>query len=279
MGGNFTTIGGVGHNYFVRLNADGTIDPTFNVTVNDFVESIAIQRDGNVIVAGDFTTVNGASHRYLVRVLNNLATESLTVPDLARVQWLRGGSSPETQDVTFEVSTNNGASWNLLGNAVRINGGWLATGLSLPVHGHVRARARVSGESSGLVETVSAFSFPLESWRLKYFGSPDNSGPGANLNDFDGDGIINIVEYGFGLNPTNSASRLPLPQIVGSNVTVEFNEPVGISGISYGAEWSLRLDGTNWTPISDVGTVPQHVFSVPAGTNETLFIRLKMTGP
>ena len=40
-----------------RLNADGTLDPTFDPKANGTVYSIAVQADGNVLLGGNFTTV------------------------------------------------------------------------------------------------------------------------------------------------------------------------------------------------------------------------------
>gem|GEM_PF-6966012 len=98
--------------------------------------------------------------------MNDAATQSLTAPTSNRVQWLRGGSSPEAHRVTFEVSTNGGASYALLGNATRINGGWERTGLTLPIVGQIRARARTVGgshnSSSSFFETVAPFGYQPE---------------------------------------------------------------------------------------------------------------------
>jgi hypothetical protein len=94
--------------------------------------------------------------------LNDPTTQNLTVPSANRIEWLRGGSSPEAQDVAFDLSTDGGATWTALGTGSRITGGWELTGLNLTASGLVRGRARVTGGqnngSSGLVETKVTFS-------------------------------------------------------------------------------------------------------------------------
>lgn len=121
---------------------------------------------------------------------------------------------------------------------------------------------------------------PITDWRQTHFGSPDNSGDGADLNDYEYDGLVNLVEYAFGLNPTlNSAGQLPQGQIVGPNFVLSFTEPVGVTGITYGAEWSTTMASNDWHPITDTGTPPQHTFSVPIGGNQVLLVRLKVTSP
>jgi uncharacterized delta-60 repeat protein len=65
VGGAFTTLGGSGgvpqvtRNYIGRLNADGSVDTSFNPGANSYVWSIALQPDGKILVGGDFTTIGG----------------------------------------------------------------------------------------------------------------------------------------------------------------------------------------------------------------------------
>ncbi len=107
----------------------------------------------------------------------------------------------------------------------------------------------------------------LENWRQIYFGSIANSGNGADLSDTDRDGIGNLLEFDFGLNPTqNSAGQLPRPQKVGGNFVASFTQPAGVSGITYGAEWSTTLLNGSWTPIPDTGAGSTHTFSISIGT-------------
>ena len=120
----------------------------------------------------------------------------------------------------------------------------------------------------------------LQAWRLSSFASINNYGDGADLNDFDNDGLPNLVEFAFGLNPQQSdVGLLPRPQRVADNFVFSFTQPAGVSGITYGAEWSeTLLDGT-WTPLADSGTPPQHTFSVPIALHPQLYMRLKITNP
>ncbi len=68
VGGEFTQVNGAAARYLVRLNADGTTDPGFAVTVDARVRAIAVQPDGAILLAGDFTTVGGESRARLARV-------------------------------------------------------------------------------------------------------------------------------------------------------------------------------------------------------------------
>ena len=64
VSGNFTTLGGGGmgttvRNRIGRLNANGSIDATFNPGANATVWALALQPDGKVLVGGAFTTLGG----------------------------------------------------------------------------------------------------------------------------------------------------------------------------------------------------------------------------
>jgi uncharacterized delta-60 repeat protein len=65
VGGVFTGLGGgtgtTTRNRIGRLNADGTVDATFNPGANGIVYAIAPQPDGKIVVGGDFTGLGGGT--------------------------------------------------------------------------------------------------------------------------------------------------------------------------------------------------------------------------
>jgi hypothetical protein len=63
VGGLFTRIGGAALNRIARLNADGSLDSSFNVGsgANAVIRSMTVQANGRLVIAGNFTTYNGES--------------------------------------------------------------------------------------------------------------------------------------------------------------------------------------------------------------------------
>ncbi|MEO8614051.1 MAG: PQQ-dependent sugar dehydrogenase [Luteolibacter sp.] len=121
---------------------------------------------------------------------------------------------------------------------------------------------------------------PLEAWRQQYFGIPTNTGNAADTFDFDNDGLVNIIEYAFGLSPVSGGSlALPQPQLLAGVYGVSFIQPPGASGITYKAEWSNSLATGSWTLIPDTGTGTNHTFNIPVGSNPRLFLRYIVTVP
>ncbi len=164
IGGQFSSAGGASRVGIARFNTDGTLETAFDAHVGNSLSAVAIQADGKILIGGYFTSVNGSTRNYIARLANNSATQTLSVTSSSRVQWLRSGAAPETQAVSFEVSTNGGTAWNVLGAGVRVVGGWELTGLSLPAVGTIRAHARAacgsSNGSSGLVEQLTSYFLP-----------------------------------------------------------------------------------------------------------------------
>lgn len=140
-----------------RLLPNGTLDTSFNAACDGAeVRAISLRKDGKALIAGWFSSAGGLPRGGIAQLMNDPATESLSITSSSRIQWMRGGSAPEVSEVRFDVSTDGGTNWTTLGNATRITGGWEKTGLSLPSAGQIRARARIhSSHASSLIETVA----------------------------------------------------------------------------------------------------------------------------
>lgn len=67
--GGFTAYNGIAKNGIARLNADGTLDPTFTpgTGLNSYV-SHAVQTDGKILIGGYFTSYNGVAIKHIARL-------------------------------------------------------------------------------------------------------------------------------------------------------------------------------------------------------------------
>ncbi|MBK9628805.1 MAG: T9SS type A sorting domain-containing protein [Flavobacteriales bacterium] len=71
IGGSFTTYNGSAAMRLVRVNANGSIDPSFNTgsgIPNGSVSAIQVQKDGRILVVGSFNQVNGTATGRIVRL-------------------------------------------------------------------------------------------------------------------------------------------------------------------------------------------------------------------
>ncbi|NNM29770.1 MAG: CAP domain-containing protein [Akkermansiaceae bacterium] len=96
---------------------------------------------------------------------------------------------------------------------------------------------------------------------------------GASHLDHDQDGLTNGFEYGFGLDPTDpsDAGSLPAPTMPADNqLELTMTEPAGVSGVTYGAEWTINL--VDWFPMTDSGSGTTHTFLATSPASH-LFVR------
>ena len=70
MGGLFTRLGGARRSGIARLNADGSLDTTFNPVTHKKGHTMALAAlpDGKVLMGGLFTHVNGVERKYIARL-------------------------------------------------------------------------------------------------------------------------------------------------------------------------------------------------------------------
>lgn len=71
VGGDFDQVNGALKRHIIRLNADGSLDTSFNTDVSDVVYSIALQPDGKVLIGGFFSSVDGQTRNRLARLNTN----------------------------------------------------------------------------------------------------------------------------------------------------------------------------------------------------------------
>ncbi len=169
VGGDFRTIGGQVRQSIARLDATTGLADPFDPNVGMplgleeartersvalpstplttptpppvHVSSIAVQRDGKILVGGDFTSIGGQNRKLFARLTNDTAALQNLAVTPATVTWTRGGSSPLLGRVTFESSTDN-VNYNSLGNATAAGSNWILTGLNLPTGQNIYIRAR-----------------------------------------------------------------------------------------------------------------------------------------
>ena len=72
IGGAFTNYNGAESTALVRVNANGSLDTTFNGGNSGFsaahVHAILVQPDGKILVAGNFSAYNGIARRLIIRL-------------------------------------------------------------------------------------------------------------------------------------------------------------------------------------------------------------------
>ncbi|MFL0683614.1 MAG: delta-60 repeat domain-containing protein [Algoriphagus aquaeductus] len=76
--GNFTAYNGSARNRIIRINPDGTLDPTFNIGTgaDGRIWTVALQADGKILIGGDFTLFNGVPRSGIARLNSDGSVDS-----------------------------------------------------------------------------------------------------------------------------------------------------------------------------------------------------------
>lgn len=82
LGGNFTTYNGAAANRLARLNADGTLDATFNTATGAGAAPLgaAVQTDGKIVLGGEFTAYGGTPRNRIARANTNGTNDATFTP-------------------------------------------------------------------------------------------------------------------------------------------------------------------------------------------------------
>ncbi len=73
IGGFFTTYNGISKNYIARLNANGSLDISFDTGTgtDGSIQGIAEQTDDKIIIVGGFTNYTGTARNFIARLNSN----------------------------------------------------------------------------------------------------------------------------------------------------------------------------------------------------------------
>lgn len=83
IGGKFTSYNGHACNNIVRLNTDGSVDPSFSTGTDNTVRKIKVDNSGKIVIAGDFKTVNGVSKIAVARLHKNGSLDAAFTTSIA----------------------------------------------------------------------------------------------------------------------------------------------------------------------------------------------------
>ena len=184
-------------------------------------------------------------------------------------------SNPQFGDGMASTATGTGTT-----GVFTVNVSGLLPGTDYSYAAYATNNQGISYSATGIFTTLAT----PQSWQQSWFGSSTSGTAGFGADPYN-TGVQNIAVFAF-LGPyqdpgTASLSQLPQLQFNGGNLFFDFIEPYGVSGITYGAQWSGTMQPNDWRAVADTGfpsaTPPEHIFSVPTGTNAQIFLRLTLT--
>jgi hypothetical protein len=283
-GGNITenaatiTLDGTLSNWGQLTNLNTNSGQFELATHRDFSTAGAFSNTGTLILgAGSVFTSGQAFSQSGTGKTKVLITGEPSNPDHSgKLQINAASTLGGTLHVHFDRSggfiPEAGQTWRVVaGSALTgIFGAVSITGLPLNLQGNV---TYVPGAGVDITLGIQT-TYNYNQWAAAYpFDQPADALPDA---DPDGDGVDNLTEFGFLMNPlAGDVGLLPVPQHIGGSLTVSFNQSAGISGVTYGAQTSENL--ATWSPVPDTGTGGVHTFSQADESKSKRYMRLTVT--
>ena len=180
--------------------------------------------------------------------------------------------------------------WTALSGPVQhISSGGLLTAGFVSANSAASVRGYYQGISSTLALTVldignGDFNTYASAWQAQYFGS--NTALAAPFANPSGDGIVNLLKWAHGLNPTVVAVPPATAMRSGGNLILSYqrSDSAVAAGAIFTVEWTDTLGAADWhndgvveSLVSDNGTVQQVMATIPS--SDRLFARLRVTLP
>ncbi len=132
--------------------------------------------------------------------------------------------------------------------------------------------------STGIASSADADGLPDE-WEIANWGTTGGHGP---LDDFDRDGVAELLEYAFGGNPKNpDSANLPNAVNEGGYLTVTLTKR---SGVSYLVETALDLRSASWSAANTTVLIDNSITlkvrdNVPLGGATSRYLRVRVAAP
>jgi len=150
---------------------------------------------------------------------------------------------------------------------------WVSGSLSVPV-------TVISAGNTSNTQNYTYQLTGLQQWRQTWYGSPANTGMGADAATPHPHGLSNLLVYALmgSIDPATARVRdLPQVQLINGRLAYVLAESGSNSGVLFGAEWSPSLHAGSWQPVTDTGSGLTHIFLMPGNAGSSGFMRLKLT--
>lgn len=188
VGGAFASVGGVTRRAIARLNADLSVDTSFNLLLdaNAVVRTIAVAPDGGIVLGGSFGALGIESRQNLAKVRADGSIQALFAPNPnGRVDSLLiapngeiyvGGTFSSIGGQARNRVARLNADGSLASFAPTVNAGTTrVSAIALQADGRV-----LLGGNGGLLKRVEATGANDPAWSLAFTGSADGLSLGSD---------------------------------------------------------------------------------------------------
>ena len=117
-----------------------------------------------------------------------------------------------------------------------------------------------------------------QSWRDQYFNAPDGGAGASATDDFDNDGLKNLIEYSQGTNPAlNEAAQYPRSSRAGNGLRYTYRKSA--AELTYAVQTSTNLTSWSTTAVAEQTDGAGLFWRDFPFTTQPLFVRLQVVQP
>jgi uncharacterized repeat protein (TIGR01451 family) len=229
--------------------------------------SITITNGGTAASAGTVTVTDNLPPGLIATAIGGTGwTANLGALTCTRSDALSAGVGYPPITVTVNVATNAPSS---VTNMATVSGG---------------GQTNTLNDTASDPTSITALT-PIQSWRLQWFGSTANSGPGADTAISTSDGMPNLLKYALGLNPPTVAANNPVVGDISTGyLRLTLPKNPNATDVSFHVEVSPDLVPASWsesgiTIDQNTPTLLQVHVTTPVGSSPRNFIRLRVSRP
>ncbi len=250
--------------------------------------------NGKGLVDGE---VSGAGADFGVTLLGSKAAFGVGNPDTT-ITSTTAINDGQWHQITATRNNTNGAIQLYVDGALQATATGPSGTRSAPPALRIGSLQTGAGFLAGAIDDVRLYNYalissqvatllgPASEWRLQWFGTGANTGNAADTADPDHDGMINLWERAFNLNPlVADTNGWPVGTIKSGFLTLTYRRNLAATDLHYQVQWShdLIIWNTNNVVdslISTTNLTEQRVGYVRTNTANPLFLRLTLqTGP
>jgi hypothetical protein len=265
---------------------------------DDYAGTIAVKGGSDIFAASDLVSAPFTIFSPDVTIVATDASASEFGTDSGAITITRTGGTDLALAVAYNISGSavNGVSYAAVSGVATIPEGASSVAISIvPLPDDAPQGDRVATFSlapssafnpgAAVTASVTIHDKPVDQWRLEQFAGAAGDAAAQDLADWDGDGVVNLLEYALGLDPKAAVpDALPQADALNGYATFSFVPNPAATDVTFTVEACTDL--VNWsTEHIEAVTIENPVpsgrvtvrYDIPRSSAGRVFFHLKVT--
>jgi uncharacterized delta-60 repeat protein len=228
--GSFASYAGTPRSYLARLLSNGSLDTSFNPTIDNLIQTLTFQPDGKILIGGNFTNINGQAVKGIARLNADGSLDSTFAPVFGSVGQINSIFVQTDGKIMVGGSFTGVGGFNRQ-NLVRLNAdGSLDSSFNAGTIDFVRQVSPISNGkyfvASTIIRKLNSDGTVDSNYASPSFGNSSSSSLGLRFLVLPNEGMLVIGDY----NLVNNISRRGITALFPNGQIANQTYPVGANG-------------------------------------------------